>query len=181
MTLWLRLLILILTAPFKPRVTLSQGVVQRRRVLPSDIDLNFHMTNSRYASLADLARLGLMIRSGLLRAAIKNDWRPMLVASKIRYRREIKLLRAIRVEMRLRWWNEASAVFEVRFITRGRDGDILAAIALERGGIYSRREKRFVPVEALFDALGLERVAPPEATPDILAFVAAEDQMRRVG
>ena len=180
MTLWLRLLWFILVTPFQSRVTPSQGVSQRRRVLPSDLDLNFHMTNSRYASLADLARLGLIVRTGFLATAFRNDWRPMLLASKIRYRRELKPLRAFRVEHRLRWWNETSAVFEVRFVARGRDGgDVLCAVSLERGGVYLRKEKRFVTVAEMFAALGLAPVEAPEATPEILAFVAAEEEMRR--
>lgn len=181
MTLWLRLLLLVVALPFRPKVTLFEGVRQNYRVLPTDVDVNFHLTNSRYASFADLARLGLMARSGLLRAAFANGWRPMLLASKIRFRREIKPFGAFRVETRLRWWNDVSAIFEVRFIKTARDGsDVLSAIALERGGVYSRKEKRFVTVDELFRELGVAPFDPPEATPEILAFVAAEEEMRNI-
>ena len=180
MTLWLRLILLILSLPFQSRITPSEGVSQRRRVLPTDIDLNFHMTNSRYASLADLARLALMVRSGILKAAFRNDWRPMLLTSKTRFRRELKPFRLFRVETRLRWWNDTSAIFELRFTTRGRDGaDILAAVSLERLAVYSRKDKRFVQVAELFAAMGVTPVEPPAPTAEILAFAQAEEEMRR--
>ena len=180
MTLWLRLIWLVLTLPFQSKVTPSEGLARRHRVLPTDIDLNFHMTNSRYGSFADLARLAMMARSGILRAAFVNDWRPMLLASKIRFRRELKPLRVFRVETRLRWWNETSAIFEMRFLTRGQDGeDILAAISLERAGLYSRKEKRFVTVSEMFAAMGVAPAAPPAPSPEILAFAQAEEEMRK--
>lgn len=180
MTLWLRLIWLVLTLPFHSKVTPSQGVAQRHRVLPTDIDLNFHMTNSRYASFADLARLELMVRSGILRAAFVNDWRPMLLTSKMRFRRELKPLRLFRVETRLRWWNETSAIFELRFLARGSGGDdVLAAISLERAAMYSRKDKRFVTVSEMFAAMGVAPTDPPAPTPEILAFAQAEEEMRK--
>lgn len=180
MTLWLRLILLILLTPFQSRVKPSEDVSQRRRVLPTDTDLNFHMTNSRYASFADLARLGLMFRSGLLTTAYRNGWRPMLMASKIRFRRELKPFQSFRVETRLRWWNDTSAIFELRFIGRGRDGgEILAANILERGVFYSRKEKRFVQLSEVLAAMGAPPVEPPEPTPEIVAFAKAEEEMRR--
>lgn len=180
MTLWLRLLLLVLTLPFQSRVRASEGVSQRRRVLPSDVDLNFHMTNSRYASFADLARLGLMVRTGLLTTAFRNGWRPMLMASKIRFRRELKPFQSFRVESRLRWWNETSAIFEIRFVGRARDGgDMLAANLLERGVFYCRKDKRFVPVTEVLAAMGAAPGEPPEPTPEIAAFARAEEEMRK--
>ncbi len=180
MTLWLRLIRLVLTLPFQTKVTPMQGVARRHRVLATDIDLNFHMTNSRYASFADLARISLMVRTGLLRAAFVNGWRPMLLASKTRFRRELKPFRKFRVETRLRWWNETSAFFEMRFVTHGRDGEeILAAISLERAALYSRRERRFVAVSELLTAMGLTPTDPPAPTSEILAFAQAEEEMRK--
>jgi hypothetical protein len=92
----------------------------------------------------------------------------------------LKPFRAFRVETRLRWWNETSAIFELRFMTRGRDGkDILAAVSLERLAVYARKEKRFVQVSEMFAAMGLAPVEPPAPTPEILAFALTEEEMRR--
>ena len=181
MNLWFRLLFLVLSFAWRRKIVPpGEGSSLSFRVLPSDIDLNRHMTNSRYACFADLSRLDLFVRSGMIQTAFRRDWRPMMLASKIRFRRELKTFRRFRVETKIRWWSGASLVYEHRFVTRGRDGsDILAAIALERGGFYARKDKSFVQVEDLFAAMGLPACEPPEATPEILAFMQAEEEMRR--
>ncbi len=181
MNLWLRLLLLILSFAWRPKIVVPQeGVSLAYRVAPSDIDLNLHMTNSRYACFADLSRLDLFVRSNMIQTAFRRDWRPMMLASKIRFRRELKTFRRFRVETKIRWWSGTSLVYEHRFLTRGRDGsEILAAIALERGGFYARKDKSFVQVADLFAAMGLPACEPPAATPEILAFMQAEEEMRR--
>ncbi len=183
MNLWLRLILFLLALPFRPRLALPDCVSRRSYfVLPSDIDLNLHMTNSRYPAFADIARLDLFIRTGMMRAALARGWRPMLMASKIRFRRELKTFRRFRVETRVRWWSDTAGIFEDRFITQARDGsEIVAAVMLSRGCFYAPKEKRFVPFAELLGALGLPEVAPPEPTPEILAFMQAEEELRLAG
>ncbi len=50
MNLILRLLRVILSALFKPRVGLLDGAELSFRVLPTDLDINRHMTNARSLS-----------------------------------------------------------------------------------------------------------------------------------
>lgn len=180
MNLWLRLILFFLALPFRPKLVLPDCVsVRSYRVLPSDIDMNMHMTNSRYPAFADIAQLDLFIRTGMLRAAVARGWRPMLLASKIRFRRELKAFRTFRVETRIRWWSETNGIFEHRFIKRGRDGsDIVAAVMLSKGCFYAPKEKRFVAFAELLATLGLPPIDPPEPTPEILAFMQAEEELR---
>ncbi len=180
MNLWLRLILFFVALPFRPRLALLDCVsVRNYRVLPSDLDINMHMTNSRYPAFADIQQLDLFIRTGMLRAAIARGWRPMLLASKIRFRRELKAFRTFRVETRIRWWSETNGIFEHRFITRGRDGsDIVAAVMLAKGCFYAPKEKRFVAFAEMLAALGLPRRDPPQPTPEVLAFMQAEEELR---
>lgn len=150
------------------------------RVLPTDIDANLHMTNGRYPCFVDLSRLDFLLRTGMIRAAFARDWRPMMLACKYRFRRELKPLRKFRVETRLRWWSDTNLVLENRFLTRARDGsEILAAVSLERTAFYARRDKSFVPVAELFAAMGLAELAPPSPSAEIIAFMQAEDELRK--
>ena len=181
MNLWLRLFALIFSFPFRPRIQLPEGFSRRAfRVLPSDIDANLHMTNGRYPCFVDLTRLDFFVRTGMIQTAFRRDWRPMMLASKFRFRRELKPFRKFRVETRLRWWDGTNLVFESRFLARARDrSEILAAISLERTCFYARKDKSFVPVEDLFSAMGRPGLAPPPASAEILAFMQAEEEMRR--
>src|SRR5689334_3668379 len=55
------------------------------RVLPNDLDPNWHMNNGRYLTIMDLGRLDLTLHSGLMRAIIKHRWMPVLGGATIRY------------------------------------------------------------------------------------------------
>jgi thioesterase superfamily protein len=44
----------------------------RFRILPHDLDLNFHVNNARYLSFMDLGRVDLMGRLGLFRFAFRG-------------------------------------------------------------------------------------------------------------
>jgi acyl-CoA thioesterase FadM len=182
MNLWFRLFLLIVSFIFRRhRIALPEGCSSRLyRVAPTDIDANLHMTNGRYPCFVDLSRLDFLVRTGMIRTAFKRDWRPMMLACKFRFRRELKPLQTFRVETRLRWWTDTSLVLENRFISQARDGsDILAAVSLERTAFYARKDKSFVPVEELFAAMELPRLSAPLPTPEILAFMQAEDEMRK--
>jgi len=56
MTLWFRLIWLVLTARLRGKVQLFDISVLRLRVLPNDLDFNGHVNNGRYFTLADLGR-----------------------------------------------------------------------------------------------------------------------------
>ena len=78
MYVWARLARVVLTArrrgPYRP------GGESRLsfRCLPTDIDPNIHLNNARYLMLADLGRLDLFFRSGLMRLNRERGWAPMM-------------------------------------------------------------------------------------------------------
>lgn len=182
MNLWLRLLWVLLTTLFRPRLAAPFGVSSVTLiVLPNDLDVNLHMNNGRYLTVMDLGRLDLFVRGGMISAIRGAGWKPVLSAAKIRYRRELRLWRLFRVETRVLFWEETTFVMEHRVISRGRDGaDIVAAIALNRGGLYDPRARRFVPVARLFAAMNIDAVSPP-ASDEVRAFLDAEAAMKRAG
>lgn len=61
------------------------------RVGLSDIDINLHLTNSRYLYLMDLGRLGLMVQGRIGRELLRRRIAPVIVELDIKYRRELKL------------------------------------------------------------------------------------------
>lgn len=63
-------------------------------------------------------------------------------------------------------------------MSKARDGSpVLNAIALVRAGIYDRREKRYVPMSRLLEEIGL-KAEPPQASPEVEAFLRAEETLK---
>lgn len=180
MNLWFRVLWLFMTAPFRPKVEPPFGVSRLRyRVWPLDLDTNLHMNNGRYLTIADQGRADLLLRSGLWRAVLRHGWMPMLSGSTVRYRRELKPFQSFRLETRIVFWNERNFVMEHRFLTGDEGKGNLAAIALVRGGLYDRKARTFVPARVIFREAGYEGPSP-DATPEVAAFMLAEDELKRI-
>ncbi len=129
MNLWLRLIWCLVTARFRPALQLPGDTsVLRFRVGLFDLDTSLHMNNGRYLTLMDLGRLDVMLRSGLWRAALANKWVPIASSVMIRYRRELGLLQAIKLNSRIVCWTEHAVIMEQWFVFDGgpRDGQTAA-------------------------------------------------------
>ena len=183
MNLFFRLIWMLLTlrgrGSFTPPVDVSRVPLI---VFPNDLDLNFHVNNGRYLTLMDIGRIDMFIRSGLLRAARKNGWMPVLAAGKVRFRHEMRAFQRFTVETRVVYWSDTTVVMEHRcVIDHPKYGETAAAIALMRGGFYDRKAKAFVPIARMLEAAGLPYREPPAASEEVAAFLAAEDALKRAG
>ncbi len=182
MNLWLRLIWLLLSAPFRARLSLPGGVSALTfRVLPNDLDLSLHMNNGRYLAVMDLGRLDILIRSGLGGAVWRNGWTPVANAALIRFRRELRAFARYRLETRVIGWHEQAILLEQTFVfaSGDREGQV-AARALFKGALYDRKSQRYVPVEDIMATIGVSAESPlPSA--DLEAFLAADHAMREAG
>jgi acyl-CoA thioesterase FadM len=181
MNLWLRLLHLIYESFFRPKLDPTKDVsCLQFRVWPHDLDISMHMNNGRYWNLMDLGRLDLVIGSGLWRPIVRHRWAPIVNGAKVRFLRELTLFRRFRIETRIVAWTETVVIMEHRVLTIGRSGrDVLAAIALASTGLYDRDARSFVPVDRLFDEIGIRAIPSPEPTPEVAAFLAAEEALKQ--
>jgi len=179
--LWLRLLHLILSTVWRPRLDPVDGASTLRfRVWPHDLDTSLHMNNGRYWTLMDLGRADVMLRSGLWRAILRQGWVPVVSAAKIRFRRELRLFQRFRLETRIVAWTDSHVVMEHRIVARARDGsDILSAIALVRAGVYDRKGRAYVPIARMFGEIGRAEAVPPAMPPEVEAFLAAEEALKQ--
>jgi acyl-CoA thioesterase FadM len=182
MNLWLRLLYLIASAFWRPRLDPMSDVSRLSfQVWPTDLDTSMHLNNGRYWTLMDLGRADLMFRSGLWRTIWNNRWLPVVSAGKIRFRRELRLFQSFALETRIVAWTETSIIIEHRMVTRGRnEAEILSAIALVRVGLYDRKLRTFVTVPQIMETLGGEVIDSPAWTPEVAAFIAAEEALKAV-
>lgn len=115
------------------REELLKEFVSKGVVMPSDLDFNLHMNNSKYLREMDFGRFAIYIEKGL-RKALKHHGAVMLVgAISIRYRQSLQLFQKFEVHTRVLAWEEKVMYLEQRTITTA-DG-FVAAIALVRMAI----------------------------------------------
>ncbi len=147
MQLWFRLILYFLKYPFQEKLAdMFSNSVVCLRVLPSDIDLNIHLTNSRYLAMMDFGRVDHMSRTRLGKAIFRNKWTPLANHATVRFRRELPFGEPFKLESRIVYWTEDAAVMEQRFIfTKAPKKGIVAATGLVRVSMYDRARKAFVP------------------------------------
>ncbi len=137
MNLYLRLLLLLLRFPWVTQA----GVLTESRltfhVLPTDCDINLHLTNGRYLTFMDLGRIHLMRQSRVLTYIVRNRWMPVLAGVEISYLREVPPFKKFELISRLVSWDDKYFYFEHRFIC----GGILCAHAYAKGLFLHGGEK----------------------------------------
>lgn len=182
MNLWFRLFWLLMTARMRGHIDLPrESSLLSFRVWPHDLDLSLHMNNGRYLTLMDLGRLDVMVRSGLWREVLRDKWTPIASAITVRFQRELRPFQKFRLDTKLLCWDASLVVMEQTFLIEGgpRDGQT-AARALFKGGLYDRKERKFVQIAQLMTLLGVSEISPP-ATPEVEAFLHADDQLKQAG
>lgn len=159
MNLYLRLLVLRLTARRRGRLGIWDTSRTAFRVLPNDLDVLGHMTNGRYLTVMDLARLDLLVRSGVWARIRARGWYSVVAGQTITYRRSLTLGQRYVVESRVLGSDDRYSYVEQTFLV----GDQVAARAVVRNR-FLRAEGGTVPPKELDELTG---PAPsPERMPD---------------
>ena len=172
MRLRLRLLIFLIWALLRPRLTPSEVSVISLRVLPNDVDLK-HVTNDRYLAYMDLGRNDFAVRLGLFAATRMVGAYPSVRFSSLRFRRAAKLFSKIELRTRLLCWAEEVAWFEQEFFIGGR------SIALGYCCAEMRSGKQNISITKLLELAGYPGLRSPEA-PEVVAQLEAQVQAMQV-
>lgn len=170
MNLIFRLILQLITSRFRPQQSVLDTAVLRMRVWPTDMDINLHLTNSRYLALMDLGRVELMLRSGMVGKVLKRRWLPVVSTASLRFRRELGPFERFTLHTRLLGWDEKWFYMEQRFeTTRG-----VAAIGVVKG--LFRGPKGNVPSQELVELAGVNGVM--EKTEFLRTLDAFERQLK---
>ncbi len=129
------------------------------RCLPTDLDVNMHMTNSRYHSFTDLVRIDLVIRSGAWKRLQAEGLYPVLGSATMRFRRSIRPFQKFIVTARVLSWDDRWIYIEHKFLTSQGGGQDVAAISIVKTTFLSPQGR--IPTEKLIAVMGYTGVTPP--------------------
>lgn len=168
MNLYFRLLWTLLRSWWLPKLPLTEPLEREFRVLPNDIDINFHMNNGRYLTITDLMIVEFFARTGFLNALIRNRWKPVLGGSIITYRRQLRLGQKYRLTYH---WRGGDAHWNYFFFLFSSLDGAICATGYSKGAATSRQG--LVPNTRSFEAL---EIPQPEAVlPDaVLSWKKSE-------
>lgn len=168
MNMLLRLLAMILSARMRARCSPLGPCLTPFIVWPTDLDVFRHMNNGVYFSIMDLARVDMLIRSGLMRRMRDAALVPIVAAETIRFRRPLRLFQRYFVETRVMGWDDNAFLMEQRFLRRSRRGvmEVLAE-AIVRARFLSNRKA--IPASAFLQVIG----QPEAVSPELPAWVSS--------
>lgn len=177
MYVWARMARMAATASRRGPYALGDESRLSFRCLPTDIDTNMHLNNARYMMLADLGRIDIFLRSGLIKVAREKRWAPMLGGLQTVFVREIRLWRRFDVFSSIETWDGTEVIGKHRFVL---DTGETAAVIMTSAGVYDRASRRFVAIDDLFKALGVNPVAPRGYSEEEEIFTASHKRLRAV-
>lgn len=174
MYVWMRLLRVAATRGRRGPYQMGDEGRLSFRCLPTDIDTNIHLNNARYMMLADMGRIDIFLRSGLVSAARKRGWAPLLGGLQVAYVREIGLWKRFEVVSTIETWEGMQVLGQHRFVLE--DGRT-AAIVMTTGGIYDFGNRRFVPFDEVVRTIGHETPPRPPSAEE-RSFMASHGGLR---
>lgn len=144
MNLLLRFLRVVLHGFFRSKIGIFDDSEVHFHVWPNDLDLNMHMTNSRYLSVTDLARIDRIVRQGIFTHLIKRKLATVLGASYIRFRQSLNMFQRYTIKTRLIGIDEKWFYIEHRFTSKGK----LVAFSIVKG-LFIENGKSIPTLEAI--------------------------------
>jgi acyl-CoA thioesterase FadM len=174
MNLIFRLLRLFLKRNTLPEISALDVSYTQVRVWPLDCDFNMHLTNSRYTSLLDLARIQYLIQLRSLPKFIKGGWKSVLSSQSISFLKEIKPLSKVDITTQVLYWDRKYCYIEHRFLVSDQlHAKALARVAFIKGG-------RLRAFDKLLAELGEKKVmASPSETRQISVWLKLLDLKNR--
>jgi acyl-CoA thioesterase FadM len=121
------------------------------RVRPSDLDIQRHMNNGVYLSVADFGRYDLLVRSGVWGTFQKNGWYPVVSNLTISYRKSLEPWQRYVLETRMVAADDRAIYMEQRFTV---GGEIYARLYLR--GRFLKRSGGIVAHSELEAATGID-------------------------
>lgn len=156
MNLMWRFLWTFLFSRFAPKVDIFSECSTTFRVLPTDIDMLWHMNNGRYFSLMDIARLDFLLRCGFFSVFSKNKIYPVVASEMIRFKKSLNLFQSFQLTTRIMGWDDKFFYIEHHF----KRNDEIYALSLIKS-CFLRKSGGPVSSNVVANLLGIKHASPP--------------------
>jgi len=165
MNLFFRLIALVIRdAFFASRIGYLDPATLSFRVWITDQDAFQHMNNSRYMSIADLAVVDLLMRTGFAKSLRQNGFTPVVVHKDLSVFKMLKFPQRYEVTSRIVGWQGPYVCFQHDFYRNGRRH----AASMTIGRMVGRNGEK-PRVDALAERLGWGEIPSEDSLPDAYA------------
>ena len=141
-------------------------------VLPSDLDLQLHMNNSKYLREMDFGRILFYMSRNLYDCVYALGGTVVVGASMIRYRKSLKLWERFSLKTRILCWSQDALYMEQRFL-RSNDGFVCAVALLKMSAIG-------ISVDQILERLCIETPQSPPFPPEVEIWAKTIDKSKEV-
>ena len=135
----------------RPALHMTDMASLTLRVRPTDLDVQRHMNNGVYLSIADFGRFDLLIRSGFWQQMRQRGWYPVVQSATITYRRSLEPWQRYTLETRIAGLDAKCVYIEQRFVA---DGQLAARLDVKAR--FLQRGGGTVPMDELITVAGFD-------------------------
>jgi acyl-CoA thioesterase FadM len=118
----MRFMLVAVRSLWRPRLKATDTATVTGRVWPTDADVSA-TNNAAYLVFLEMARLDLLLRTGLARLAARRRWATPLASIHVRFRKPLRRFQSFRVSARLVYWDERWLYLAQRI---ERNGEVMA-------------------------------------------------------
>lgn len=156
MNLFWRTLWTILFSRFDAKVGLMDACRTSFYVLPTDVDILFHLNNGRYLSIMDLARTNQMIRCGYLKKFNDHAIYPVIASETIRFKKSINLFKRFDIITKIIGWDDKFIYVSQVFIRKNS----ICALSIVKVCFLSKKTTKRLTTAEFTSLINLKQSSP---------------------
>lgn len=148
---WIRLIIAMIRAKFKNKLTGTETIIKTFRVWITDIDVSV-MNHAAIMTVFETGRLDLMVRSNFFKAASKNKWFFPSQAISVQFYRPLKVFQKAEIHTKISYVDEKWIYVEQKIERKGK----IVAACIVKNTIKKGRET--IHTSKIMEALTIKNV-----------------------
>ena len=113
------------------------------RVMPTDLDLLWHVNNGVYFSFMDFGRWDMIFRNGTYDLSMKNGWYSVVAGETIKFKKSLQLWDKFEIETQIMGHDDKYFFIRQKFLKKGdlmATGLVKVRFLKRKGGTVSTKE-----------------------------------------